>query len=321
MNWKKEYIAKLGCVNVEELQIEAALAIKLENMPKQLYKYRSTSDNAINNLENDTVWLNSPSEYNDPFEFTEYIDSEKYSIVIENSMKDELISDLVRNNPVPNEILEKAKNSDSALKVIAEYQFIHIDGQDEKYVEIFMKIYDDFFKKFANDRNGEKIKEMQEHMKVCSFCESPEQLLMWSHYSDFHKGFCVEYNIGAWAINDNRRRILYPVIYQDNFYDVTGHLIKQTESGHFNNLYPIISGATKSKEWEYEKEWRFIFNIGPSFEKQNYSMNCQSKVFLGSRMNSSDKERILEICRRKNIEVYQAKTSVSHYKMEFILIT
>lgn len=320
MNWKDIYINKIGSANLNELRIEEAQSLKIAYLPAYLYKYRQANEFAIDNLENDTVWLNTPQEYNDPFEFVEYLDHDRINKFISKQMQEGIISEMTKHNPVSDEIIQRAKDSDDPLKEIAKYQLKTVEGIEELEIQKIFKILDDFSKTNVNNRHIEKIKNLQSKMKVCSFCESPKQLLMWSHYADYHKGFCIEYNIARWHPNDGRKRILYPVIYQADFYDVSEHIISQLKNQSFNNVYPIISGATKSKDWEYEQEWRFIFNIGDSFPKQNYSMDCQSKIFLGSRMTKDNRNKIIEICKRKGIEIFEAIPSIEKYHLEFISI-
>ncbi|GAA0890634.1 hypothetical protein GCM10009122_03120 [Fulvivirga kasyanovii] len=95
MDWKEDYIKKIGCVNVDDLQIEAAQSIRIRNLPENLYKYRPATDYVINNLENDTVY--KPIEYNDPFEFVEFLDFDKVYAALNGQMKEELISSLTDN--------------------------------------------------------------------------------------------------------------------------------------------------------------------------------------------------------------------------------
>ena len=318
--WKKEYIEKIGCSDVEKLQIEAAQAIKMANLPKFLYKYRPANDFSLDNLKNDTVWLNKPSEYNDPFEFVEFLDFKKLERVTANTMKEEIIKEFTDVSLVPQEVIDEARTSEDPLVVIGKHHFKSM-GLDVDQINSLFEGIDGIIKKHLVGANREKINKMQNAMKVCSFCEDHTQLLMWSHYANNHRGFCVEYNISLWKANDIRKRLIHPVIYQKDFYDVTEHLLSQVQKGTFNNLYPIISGSTKSKEWEYEKEWRFIFQIGDSFPTQNYPMTCQSKVFLGHRINPENKNKILEIAKEINLPVYQSYASKEKYELEFELLT
>jgi hypothetical protein len=195
------------------------------------------------------------------------------------------------------------------------------EGRETQEITLFKRVMQEVTAKYRGEVQQWKIGLMQDQMKVCSFCESHEQLLMWSHYALYHTGFCVEYDIARWAMDDLRRRLLYPVIYQADRYDATAHLLQNLNgSDGFNPLFAIICGSTKSIEWQYEKEWRFIFNLGDPFPKQNYRMNCQSKFFLGMRMEPEKKAEITEICKAKNLPVYQALPAINRYGLEFELI-
>lgn len=233
-------------------------------------------------------------------------------------MKEDLVETFTKEHPVPKVIKATAAASDDPLTYLAKYAWTK-EGKTPVEISLILEAVDKALESFTLKAHINKIALMQDQMKVCSFCESPEQLLMWSHYSDYHKGFCVEYNIARWLPTDIRRRILYPVIYQKELYDFTDHHIQST-TGNFNNLYPLISGSTKSTEWEYEKEWRFIFNIGDSFPVQNYPMNCQSAVYLGFRMGDQKKEEIKDIAKMNGIKVFQAKPSTSKYQRDFELV-
>jgi hypothetical protein len=79
-------------------------------------------------------------------------------------------------------------------------------------------------------------------------CLAPmwDSALMWSHYSDHHKGICIGFHRGI--------DIFYTalkVIYQDELPVVTTPIDKGRE------LYDKVF-LTKAKCWEYEQEWRII---------------------------------------------------------------
>jgi hypothetical protein len=65
-----------------------------------------------------------------------------------------------------------------------------------------------------------EIKKWKQLCKVCCFNEDPASMLMWSHYSDNHRGFCIEYDLGDPKAEQFRRQ-LYPVVYSDQPYDLT----------------------------------------------------------------------------------------------------
>ena len=42
--------------------------IKYQNRPKSIFKYRCNNEKSRYNLENDFVWVCSPTSYNDPYD-------------------------------------------------------------------------------------------------------------------------------------------------------------------------------------------------------------------------------------------------------------
>lgn len=88
---------------------------------------------------------------------------------------------------------------------------------------------------------------------IFSLCEDPNNNVMWSHYGNSHKGFCIGFNVSE-LFNVFKDSFLGRVLYKDNFPNI--HDIKKCI---INNDYDTIDelNFTKSKEWEYEKEYRF----------------------------------------------------------------
>ena len=59
---------------------------------------------------------------------------------------------------------------------------------------------------------------------VACFSETKESILMWSHYADNHKGFCVEYDFKELGISNPFARFIFPVIYTDTIFDMKDYL-------------------------------------------------------------------------------------------------
>lgn len=88
--------------------------------------------------------------------------------------------------------------------------------------------------------------EVTRKIGICCFTESSNNLLMWSHYADNHKGVCLKYDI---TIDPSAFLTLHRVVYNDD-YPSLNYIKQQKEVS--NALYH------KSKAWEYEQEWRII---------------------------------------------------------------
>lgn len=111
---------------------------------------------------------------------------------------------------------------------------------------------------------------------ICSFSEKNDNLLMWSHYTDSHKGFCVEFDFNMLhSIAMNYIKIdqlvnLEKVDYSNEYPILNPYLSIDDTKNYLNGL------LTKSEVWEYEEEWRIIYSDNP-----NESIELPDKVITG----------------------------------------
>ena len=86
------------------------------------------------------------------------------------------------------------------------------------------------------------------------FCltEDPTNLLMWAHYADHHRGVVIEFDeTHTFLIDERDRTMICGILEKVNYSDVRPSV--------FLSLSDAIQVFyTKSREWEYEREWRLI---------------------------------------------------------------
>lgn len=152
---------------------------------------------------------------------------------------------------------------------------------------------------------NEMVKFTQEEMRVCCFTERKDSLLMWAHYAQSHKGFCIEYDTSK--MPDNIRKIFLPVIYQKQIYDST-HDFKPDGNNIFNFLF------YKSDEWSYEKEWRIAVYNKQIRKEMNFA-DYISSVYLGIKCEKENKQEILEWAKEKGITIYQEYIDYNGYNV------
>lgn len=66
--WIEEFVECLEKHTDVEPRIMEGLAIKQQNLPERIYKYRRDCSYSRNCLKSKTVWLSSPEAYNDPYD-------------------------------------------------------------------------------------------------------------------------------------------------------------------------------------------------------------------------------------------------------------
>jgi len=132
--------------------------------------------------------------------------------------------------------------------------------------------YNDPFEFLGKQNNGGeektskiKIDYAKGKIGVYSLSEDPNNIIMWSHYSDRHKGFCIEYRRSKDNIlgcsNYSKRagrkinRFAWPVQYEKDVPPISDLPFEYYDSIPINAL-------TKAEYWKHEKEWRVIFPEG-----------------------------------------------------------
>ena len=99
----------------------------------------------------------------------------------------------------------------------------------------------------AQFEQDKKSKSLQESVFISCFSEKCDSMLMWSHYSDEHKGLCLGFDLKSLI----QKYDVFPVIYSNR--------MPKVKNADIDNKSALLKSIlTKSKEWSYEQEWRII---------------------------------------------------------------
>ena len=281
MDWIDEFENKLFSTTRANLDIEAAINLKEQHIPTSLYKYRAINCNALKNLENDTIWLADPSTFNDPYDCLHTFQTEKL-INFEkiNSLKAQVFKDLS-------------------------------DSQRRKYEDAINQVMGDELAEI----NEYQARVIANSFKLCSFSERLDSTLMWAHYADYHKGFCIEYDFAALPSDDIRKRLLYPVIYRNNLLNATEFYAQALKGQGFNNLFLSLAALVKAEDWKYEHEWRLVFANATMTEAQTYIVPKPKAVYFGARIAQEKKHELKRICDLKAIPTFEMKLDQHRFSL------
>lgn len=146
-------------------------------------------------------------------------------------------------------------------------------------------------------------------MKVSSCDEIKDNILMWSHYADSHKGFCIAYKDSIRDVLKNQSIMYRPIDYETT-------LCQIDENGDGYEIDPIF---TKAKQWEYEKEERFLFKLEGLYSLGNRPSDSVEAIYLGCKIdvNSNCYKEIIKFALDNNIPCYQAMVSPIKYELVF----
>jgi len=152
------------------------------------------------------------------------------------------------------------------------------------------------------------IKEGTERCGIYCLSEVPNSILMWTHYSRNHTGFCVEFDAEQEPfcnLVSVEYREEYPAV--EMFGSMTNEELVRT------------SFLRKAKCREYERERRAIDAInGPGL--QQYPLDRMTKVIFGLRTNPSDKARIRKWISRRGcrVGIAQAVRSETDFVIDIV---
>lgn len=131
-------------------------------------------------------------------------------------------------------------------------------------------------------------------MGIACFSETGMEPLMWSHYTNSYRGFCIKFNVDSLINAQSDNVTLKRVIYSD-----APELISQNHP--FSSSYQYI---LKLDNWKYEREWRLLSqNPKKTENKFYYDRNCIEEISVGF----------------KNMNVYKEDDRDFKTKFDFII--
>ena len=134
------------------------LGVRLGNVPSHLFKYRNI-DQVKKILDNNSLYFARPNEFNDPFDCQIKPDTD--------TTEEEIKKFLIKEGP---KRLTVERNS-----FLASWLYNEPDRWKNTIENVFSNVI---------SSNG-----------ICCFTRKSDNLLMWSHYTDSHKGICLKFEI------------------------------------------------------------------------------------------------------------------------------
>lgn len=110
--------------------------------------------------------------------------------------------------------------------------------------------------------------------------------LLWAHYGNAHKGFCIEYDMDQLIDFTKIENHKVPVLYSSRPPKLD---VSDISNINLDRMLQKLLG-TKSKKWEYEKEVRVITSESG---RQSYDYRAVKAVYFGLRMPEELQDRIM----------------------------
>jgi hypothetical protein len=259
-----------------------------------IFKYRDWTDpNHRNILQKNEFYFSSPADINDPFDFKVSPDltlldtSEKKRLFIK-----ELLHDAVKISKQGN------INYEENAKIL----LMNLENDTRRVQEE----WDEMHSKYTNERFG-----------VMSFSFTWDSTLMWSHYANNHKGFCIGLKRELLEKSDLPGSA-GPVLYRSDF--------PKIDPLNTITLNAILAKMhTKAKVWEYEEEYRLVnlwSDSNPSVDERKLFISDEyfHEIIVGKDISTDNKEQIIKLASEKDIPVYQIIVKSKSFLLDKIKI-
>lgn len=261
--------------------------------PNTIYKYRNWENPKHQRiLNNQEIYFTSCNKFNDPFDSTIPV---RYDLASEDQILQYYKKHLKKafSHLTKSEVLKKAQD---AVK-----KGVYKNPTQIELLKKYMMI------------------KREKDFGVFSCSQIKDSILMWTHYANDHKGFCVGFNIAELMKFKEKIGVekgilfnLYKVKYQKNYPVLipTG-----TSADEFTQLEPF---RIKSSIWKYEKEFRLILITGTNLQIQ-LPDSAISEIVIGCNMSDKHKKELISEVQNKpnQIRLYQAKIKKEEFGLDF----
>lgn len=305
MDWKTEFLELY--ISKQNGDFSKALDLKREHIPEKLYRYRDLE--RMSHIREEVcggkIWLAHPAAVNDPFD----------------------ACSLLRSKNPAEYMTDKAKFMSQFEGKLSAKEFHEIFHNDDWYDRLMSlcareSVSEDELGHIKDALTYAVMKELEEFntlirktARFACFTERPDNLPMWNHYTQGHKGICLEYQTqdihNPYTVNR-----LFPVFYTEKLPDGTSLMI----DGKLPP-YPFVDYFLmhKQTDWSYEKEWRLIYDVGAWYRSpedvpddfwdngKHIQFICPSRIYLGAKIDAQNEAKVHEWGQQLGIPVQKMK--------------
>jgi hypothetical protein len=203
--------------------------------PPELYRYRAPSDLELGEddspsrfeqfLTTDQVWASNPTEFNDPYDCRQTQDFAASPEEWEKHIDQEIVGGMAE----PFRAAGKLSLYEENLKALGETL-----KKEAKYNDPAVQA-----------DMARRIQESLDKSRILCLCESQTNPRLWAHYSDGHRGFCLEFDATLKPFS-HALRVRYTRDYP-----------KLDINAPANKFFRTFL-LTKSELWKDEEEWRCV---------------------------------------------------------------
>jgi hypothetical protein len=278
-------------------------------------------ETALKVIANQSLRWSSPLKFNDPFDhqigFTFEFDGKEIGQAVHREMERIVFGG-------KKEFQEPSLLTQLALHLQGISDRLPKDAIMEDFAKAALNIADNFQHHVA--RLHSAIQEHLSHSRVLCISERNDNVVMWSHYAEEHRGVVLK--LRCIDELDNTLLAARQVVYSRQF-----PMFPSLEqyARHLTGEEPLNLTAlswdiafTKHSDWAYEKEWRVHMPLLNEPPGDGYTLfkkhpSVFGAVYLGCRMAREDRDRVLAAVEEHipHAQAFQAKRSETSFDIAF----
>jgi len=262
--------------------------------PPVLYKYRYFDPDGyhLRAIRDSHLWFSTARVFNDPFD-----SALKYNF-------DETNPDLRLNWAIGVIRRDFPHLSVVECRKRAKQRLTEIDN-DPNYLEQFQK---------------DSVETNYDKFGICCLTPRKDDLLMWAHYADGHKGFVVGYDtqkilyIQEELVKKRELLDLQMVSYKKQIPEI--NFFESMTSDHtYEDIIKLL--ITKSERWSYEQEYRLIlwYHIDTNLSLPS---DCITEIIQGCRIEPDDEKKLRDVIQSSvsTPALFQAREHDTEFSLE-----
>ena len=267
---------------------------KNKKLPKFLYRYFSRDKYTERIFKHNKLYFRNPNKFNDPFDC-------KALLTLERDWNQEEYIKFVMNNAIDS----IGRNLDNEEKQLYK----------ESAIKVFKNSDKNQLSRNINNTIKECLYKSINEFRILCLSRNYNDILMWSHYAEGHRGFVLQFDTKA--LLENFKQPPQEVFYPPN---KSFPSIKDFNEKNCVHMFLI----TKSSQWEYEEEWRILMHIedkdNPEEKGKSYKFKngLITGIILGCEMKDRKKEKISELIReyQPQVKIYDAIKDENFYNIK-----
>jgi hypothetical protein len=210
------------------------------------------------------------------------------------------IADWIRHNP---NIMAHARGNDSQKP---------FDTNGELTEECKKKILEQV-------QNSGSFFELYRDTGIACFADRCNNILMWSHYTNGHQGFCLEFDTNYLPFRHVKQgeECVYQVEYSESYPTIPVAVVLNLRK--LDDKYVKQPFITKAECWRYEQEWRVLIETGG--QSIGYEPNALTGVYLGCKISEENRNEIARALNGYTGPIYQMKRSETTFTLESQLVS